>query len=340
MTARPGWPCSPTTPWWRTRSARPCSTLREPAIGAPRRSPRSTTPSSQPTSRSGSTSASRSSVVTRRPMSASSGSRSRTGRAWRWTASTPTVDHRTAGSRPSGPTGSRAPSVRSPRNGAPRSAPRAPPGGRSGTRPAADGDRRLPAGHGHHHLDVADMPLEEGALAVAEVEVPQALETGVEAESGDLRPVALDVLVPPAQGLRVVTSDVLEVHQGQGRSPPGTCDGLDRGEAPTREDQLAHEVGTVLRPLVAAVVDGDRLQCHQPVGAQQSGTGADPGGRLDPHLRRRPPAQRTAVAGEPRARPPLPADRGPGSRGPAAGAVHGGRPRGGPPPRGGGRGPR
>jgi hypothetical protein len=67
------------------------------------------------------------------------------------------------------------------------------------------------------------MPVEEGALAAAEVEVPQALETGVEAESGDLRPVPLDVLVPPAQGLRVVTSDVLEVHQARGVARPGSA---------------------------------------------------------------------------------------------------------------------
>jgi hypothetical protein len=35
--------------------------------------------------------------------------------------------------------------------------------------------------------------------------------------------VPLDVLVPPAQGLRVVTSDVLEVHQARGVARPGSA---------------------------------------------------------------------------------------------------------------------
>jgi len=57
--------------------------------------------------------------------------------------------------------------------------------------------------------------LEERAFAVAEVEVPEPLEPGVEAERGHLVGRGHDVGVPAAQGLGVVATDVLDVHHRQ-----------------------------------------------------------------------------------------------------------------------------
>src|ERR1039458_9390258 len=79
---------------------------------------------------------------------------------------------------------------------------------------AGSGDERQPpAGLGQQQLHVADVTLEEGRFAVAEVEGPQPLPLRIETRR--LQPPTarrrVDGDLPPTQRLGVVAPDVLEV---------------------------------------------------------------------------------------------------------------------------------
>ncbi len=153
--------------------------------------------------------------------------------------------------------------------------------------PVGGGDRRrlvgAPRRSGQRHLHDADGPFVERRLAVAEVEVPHPHEALVEAHGVEGALVVVEVGPPAAQGLAVVQAVVVDGGDGEVGDPADRPDdGLHRGQAAAGEDERLDEVLRVLGPLVALGLDHDRLQGHQPVGAQEAPAVAEEGVVLAP----------------------------------------------------------
>ena len=141
-----------------------------------------------------------------------------------------------------------------------------------------DGAAGAEARRGEHGLHGADPPLAEAALAVGEVQLPQAPEAAVVAQRLESLGAVQEGLAPAPQRLGVVRGDVLEVEHAQvGGARHAARDHLERWQAAGREDQLADERARGLLHLVGAVVDHDRLQQHAPARVQQPGAGPEEG---------------------------------------------------------------
>ena len=116
---------------------------------------------------------------------------------------------------------------------------------------------------GVHQLNGPKHCLGEAALAVAEVELPQAAEMLVEPEGPDLIPILLEARTPPAQRFRVVRPDVLEVHEPQVRSGRRSAQCADRRHEAARKDVALDEVDLALLRVIPAVLHRDGLnRCH------------------------------------------------------------------------------